>query len=301
MPATIAFLNGRWVPPAELVIPVDDPGFLLGATVSERLRTFGGRVFLLAEHLKRLCHSLQIVGLDFQTICLEVETIVGQVAARGFETLAAGDDLGIVVFVTPPRRAEEGRRRYGTLGVYAEPLAFGDWAEKYTAGEHLVLSDFRQVPGTCWPTELKCRSRMHYFLADQQARRRDPSARALVLDQQGRVAEASTANVLLVRNGAIVSPLLDDILPGVSLGFLQELAREERIAFDFDELMPDDVAAADEVLLASTSPCVLPVCTYNGRAVSDGRPGPMFFRLIEAWERHVGVDIRRQAEQFADR
>jgi branched-subunit amino acid aminotransferase/4-amino-4-deoxychorismate lyase len=142
---------------------------------------------------------------------------------------------------------------------------------------------------------------MHYFLADQEARRRDPAAMALVLDQQGRVAEASTANVLLVRHGTILSPLLDYILPGVSLGFVQELARGERIPFEFAEVMPADLGEADEVLLVSTSPCVLPVCAYNGRSLGGGVPGPMFHRLISGWGRHVGVDIRRQAEQFADR
>ena len=53
-----AYLNGDWIPSSELRIAVDDAGFLLGATVTERLRTFRGKVFRLDEHLSRLRRSL---------------------------------------------------------------------------------------------------------------------------------------------------------------------------------------------------------------------------------------------------
>jgi branched-subunit amino acid aminotransferase/4-amino-4-deoxychorismate lyase len=296
------YLNGDWIRLRDLLVPASDLGFVLGATVSERLRTFGGKVFRLTEHLDRLCHSLSIVGLDHAVICAEVQDVLPEVARRGGASVAEGDDVGIVVFVTPPSYPEgDVERAYGMLAIYAVPLAFGEWAHKYQSGERVVLSDVRQVPPTCWPTELKCRSRMHYYLADRQARVRDPGARALVLDQQGRLAEASTANILLVRGGRIFSPLVDYILPGVSLGFLRELARDERIPFEFDELLPRDLPLADEILLASTSPCLLPVCQCDARPVGSGAPGPMFDQLITAWGRSVGVDIRRQAERFADR
>lgn len=302
MSATAAYLNGAWVSAADLVVPADDVGFLLGATVSERLRTFRGEVFHQAEHLDRLAHSLEIVRLDAPAICAEVKAVITEVARRGRSGLDEEDDVGLVVFATPPsERARGGSAAYGTLAVYAAPLPFGDWAYKYREGERLIVSDFRQVPSSSWPSELKCRSRMHYYLADHAARLQDPLARALLLDQQGRLAEASTANFLLVRRGKVLSPLRDYILPGVSLGFLHELVLAEGIPFEFDELLPSDLADADELLLASTSPCVLPVCHCDGKPVGDGRPGPIFRRIIDAWGRRVGVDICRQAERFAKR
>lgn len=302
MNVTSAYLNGQWVSGAELNIPADDVGFLLGATVSERLRTFGGRIFRLAEHLERLCHSLEIIGLDSRSICGEVEAVLPEVAGRGCSHLAVEDDVGVVVFVTPPGAGSADRQQaYGTLAVYAAPLAFADWAHKYDCGERLVISDHRQVPRSCWPSELKCRSRMHYYLADLQARQRDPDARALVLDQEGRVAEASTANVLVVRQDKLLSPRPEGILPGVSLGFLQELAHQEEIPFEFAEITPRELPVADEMLLTSTSPCLLPVCSFNGTTLGGGRPGPVFERLIEAWGQSVGKDIRQQAVRFAAR
>jgi branched-subunit amino acid aminotransferase/4-amino-4-deoxychorismate lyase len=142
---------------------------------------------------------------------------------------------------------------------------------------------------------------MHYYLADHAARQQDPLARALLLDQEGRLAEASTANFLLVRKGRIVSPRCEYILPGVSLGYLEQLAAAAGVPFEFDNLWPGDLLDADELLLTSTSPCVLPVCYCDGKPIGDGRPGPVFRALIEAWSRRVGVDIRVQAERFAAR
>jgi branched-subunit amino acid aminotransferase/4-amino-4-deoxychorismate lyase len=59
-----AFLNGRFVPASEAMLPVYDAGFVLGTTVAEQMRTFGGRLFRLDAHLARLSHSLEIVGVD---------------------------------------------------------------------------------------------------------------------------------------------------------------------------------------------------------------------------------------------
>src|SRR6188508_458619 len=92
------FLNGAWVPNSELHISVDDAGFLLGATVTERLRTFGGQVFRLDEHLNRLRNSLRIVGLDSDAICQQVAGAVPEFLRRNHGLTDAGDDWSIIAF-----------------------------------------------------------------------------------------------------------------------------------------------------------------------------------------------------------
>src|SRR3954464_12014721 len=94
------FLNGSWVPNSELHISVDDTGFLLGATVTERLRTFGGQVFRLDQHLERLRNSLKIVGLDSKTIADQVATAAPEFIRRNQKLIDSGDDWSIVAFVT---------------------------------------------------------------------------------------------------------------------------------------------------------------------------------------------------------
>jgi branched-subunit amino acid aminotransferase/4-amino-4-deoxychorismate lyase len=143
---------------------------------------------------------------------------------------------------------------------------------------------------------------MHYFLADKAAREREPSARALMLDLEGFVTEASTANLLVYyREVGLVSPPKERILPGISVAVLEELAAKLGIPFQHRDLREDDVAAADEVLLSSTSPCVWPVTRFNERPIGTGRRGAIAKRLLDAWSELVGLDIEAQAERFARR
>ena len=167
-------------------------------------------------------------------------------------------------------------------------------------GLPVVVSVIRQVPDNCWPSELKCRSRMHYYLADRAAAARQPGARAILLDQEGNVAEATSANVLVYRqHEGLSSPPDDHILVGVSLGVVHELAGKLGVPFMRRRLTVEELQKADEVMLASTSVCLLPVVECDGRPVGDGVPGPMFQRLLAAWSEMVGVDIAGQAQRFA--
>ena len=139
---------------------------------------------------------------------------------------------------------------------------------------------------------------MHYYLADRQAAAIDPQARALLLDAQGFVTEASTANVLIYRAAeGLISPPLPKILRGISLSVVAELAGQLGIPFAERDLTIDDVASADEVLLTSTSVCILPVTQLNGRPIGSGRPGRVFSGLMAAWSEMVGLDVVAQAER----
>ena len=111
MSEPLAYLNG-WVPAAQAVVPVYDAGFIQGATVSEQLRTFGGDCFALDRHLARLARSLEIVGIDAGLSIDELGTIATELATHNYRLLAAGDDLGLSMFVTPGlmRRWRRGRR-----------------------------------------------------------------------------------------------------------------------------------------------------------------------------------------------
>ena len=124
----------------------------------------------------------------------------------------------------------------------------------------------------------------------------------MLLDAQGFVTEASTANLLIYRAGeGLISPPAAKILRGISLSAAVELARRLGIPTHQRDLTADDVASADEVLLTSTSMCVLPVTRFNGLPIASGRPGAIFLRLLAAWSEMVGIDIVAQAERFADR
>lgn len=298
MPTLYAYFDGRWIESSELRVAVDDIGFLLGATVAERLRTFRGGVFRLEEHLRRLRRSLEIIGLAADSITEEVAQAIPEFVTRNARHIASGDDWSIVAFATPG--VAGGNRP--TVCVHGHPLPFDQWASLFDRGLPVVVSTVRQVPPSCWPPELKCRSRMHYYLADREAAARQPGARAVLLDENGYVAEASTANVLVYRRKeGIVSPPREHILAGVSLGVVEELAAKVNLPFVVRPLTVDEFRTADEALLTSTSVCLLPIVACDGAAIGAGVPGSVFRRLLAAWSELVGLAVADQARRFANR
>lgn len=292
------YWNGQWIARSELAIAVDDAGFLLGATVAERFRTFDGQVFCLAEHLRRMQRSLEIVGLDSPRIAAELGAAVPEFIRRNRSQMAAEDDWTIIAFVTPGILGS-GRP---TVCVHGSPLLFERWARQYETGLSAMISDVRQVPPNCWPSELKCRSRMHYYLADLQASNEEAGARAILLDQDGNVGETTSANIVFYRKAeGLLSPPEEHILFGVSVGVVQELAGRLDLPFVKRHLSVDELLSADEVLLASTSVCLLPIVRCNGQPIGGGTPGPIYGRLLAAWSEMVGVNIAGQARRFASR
>lgn len=304
MSENLAFVNGELVPADRALVPVQDAGFMQGVTVAEQMRTIGGKLFRLDAHIARLERSLDIVGVSLSFSLDDLKAAAQQLAQHNHSLLAPGDDLGLSMFATPglyPTFAGA-KQSEPFVCMHTYPVAFQLFAEKYESGQSLVVPQFRQVPPQCWPAELKCRSRMHYYLADREAKRIDPGARALLLDMDGNISEASTASVFIyLKERGLVAPPEEKILPGISLSVVKDLAQNLKVPFEHCDLTLDELTAADEVMLCSTSPCLLPVVRINQQRVRDGSPGPIYRQLLDAWMTLVEVDLISQAKQFASR
>ena len=299
MSSSLAYFAGSWVPSSELRIPLDDLGFQMGVTIVERLRTFQGIPFRKAEHLDRFRSSLEIVGWNAESIVGEVATTIDDLVSRNANLMDPGDDWFVVTLATPGKTADASKP---TICVHGGPLNFASWAHEFEQGVRVATVGTRQVPDNCWPTNVKCRSRLHYYLADREAAQKSPGARAILLDQEGYVGEASTANVVAYYpDRGLVTPHRHKVLPGVTQQVLFELAREVGVPTAEADFTPDELAAAAEILLTSTSVCLLPVVQINDHPVGSGCPGPMFEKLMTAWMEHTGVDVVQQAKRFSQR
>ncbi len=136
---------------------------------------------------------------------------------------------------------------------------------------------------------------MHYYLADKEAREQDPIARGLLLDGDGYVCEASTANIVAYFAGeGLVSPRRGKILPGICLATIEDFAVRLAVPFHYRDMSPEEFASSDEIWLTSTPFCALPVAQLDGQAVGDGAFGRCH-QFLTAWGRDVGVDIVAQA------
>jgi branched-subunit amino acid aminotransferase/4-amino-4-deoxychorismate lyase len=303
----VVYLNGRLVPASGAHLAIYDAGVVQGATLAEQTRTFGHRPYRLGDHLDRLFRGLRYARMDIGLSKEEVAKISEEVLTHNARLIDKDDDLGLIQFVTAGEYATyaamSGRppRTTPTVCVHTFPLPFELWARKVQAGAHLITPSVRNVSPQCWDPQIKCRSRMHYYLAEKEARLTDPEAYALLLDLDGNITETNAANFLMVERGAIVSPLVTKILPGISRATVTELAGKLGIPFVERDVPVCSAQKADEAFLSSTPFCLLPVTRLNGVPVGDGRPGRVFQRLLEAWSREVGLDIERQIVEGARR
>ncbi|MGH7170768.1 MAG: aminotransferase class IV [Gemmataceae bacterium] len=307
MSEPLVYLNGRMVPASQAHLAIYDAGIVLGATVSEQTRTFHKRPWRLDDHLDRLFRSLRYTRMNIDLSKEQLATISNELVEHNARLLDDAEELGLIHFVTageyPTYAGMSGRpaRTTPTVCVHTFPLPFEMWAKKMRMGAHVVTPSIRQVPPQCYDAKMKCRSRMHYYLADQEARLVDPEASALLLDLAGNVTETNAANFLIVEHGTVVSPTTVNTLPGISRATVLELAGKLGIAFVERDFQVFNAMNASEAFMTSTPYCLMPVTKINGLPIGNGEPGPLTRRLLAAWSAEVGLDIEKQIQDGAAR
>jgi branched-chain amino acid aminotransferase len=276
-------VDGHICSPEEAKISVFDRGFLYGDSVYETIGTVRGRLFALSEHLDRLERSAQRLSLRLPPRG-EIEE-----AIRATVTAAGNPESRVRVMVTrgdgkldlDPAAAEEPK-----LVVIVQPLG-GPTREMYDKGVAVaIVSVTRNLPGAIDPA-IKSGNYLNNVLALREARQQPGVHEAILLSASGSVAEGSTSNVFAVTRGQLRTPALAvGILDGVTRGKVIELARADGVdCQEVDFMAPEELRGADEVFLTSAARGVLPVTAVDGRAVGDGRPGPVTRRMMELYVR----------------
>lgn len=277
MTQPVGYINGRFGPAVEIALPIHDRGFLWGAVIIDRLRTFDRRLFRLDEHLHRFRQSCDLARVPQPRVDAELAAI----SERLIEESWAGQDLGLVWLATPGP----------TFIAYAQPIDSVRTSRLHRHGAHLRSV---RVPAAVDP-QVKHRSRLNWWIAAQQVRDGDPLAELLVLDPRtDHVLETPTANVVAVLDGIVTTPPTGTVLPGVSLGVVRELCQAHAVPFAERPLTVEDLGRASEVLLTNTTYCIAGVSRINERPVPF--PGPILNRLLDAWTELVGVDVRTALE-----
>jgi len=296
-PEPLVYLNGRKVPASQAHLAIYDAAIILGATVTDLTRTFRQQPYRLEDHVARFYRSCKYARIQPVETREETVTLARELIAHNASLLAPERELALVQFISPG----EFRVYAGAAGapgdltptycMHTFPLPFEYWSHYYTEGVHCVTPSIRHVPPQCIDPKIKCRSRMHWWLADQEAHLVDPKAVTLCLDLDGNVTETSGSNFLIAKDNVVLSPSQRNILWGISLATVAELCAELGLGFEARELQVYDVVNADEAFLSSTPYCLAPVTRINGVEIGTGKPGPVFAKLIAAWSEKVGMDI----------
>lgn len=300
MSEPLVYLNDRFVPASQAHLNIYDLGIVLGATLTEMTRTFAHQPFRLEDHIGRLFRSCKYAHLQPPLSPDQMREKTHELIEANCKLIEPGQDLGIIHFITPGENriyagsAAATARLTPTFCMHTFPLPFSAWRHLFTEGTHVVTPAIRHIPPQCLEPKMKNRSRLHWWLADQQSHAVDPKAITLLLDLEGNITECAGSNFLIARDRTVYSPTSRNILEGVSLITVRELAAELGWNWVEKDLQPYDVVNADEAWLTTTPYCVAPCTKINNTPVGEGKPGPMFAELIAAWNKRVGLDILKQ-------
>lgn len=276
-------IDGRIVGSDEAVVSVYDRGFLYGDSVFETVRTYDQQPFALAEHLERLARSAAFVHIPLPVALGDLDREVRAViqAAENVESYARI----MLTRGTGPIGLDPTSPLVPLRVILVEPLQ-PPAPSLYEQGIGVILVQTQRA-GDATGGTAKVGNYLASVLALSKARA-EGAHEALILNLRGEVAEGTTSNVFMVRDGAVVTPPLDaGILPGITRARLLAAARAEGIEIREAPIVPDELRSADEVFISSSIREVLPVVRIDGAPVGDARPGPITKALHRAFQRSI--------------
>ena len=277
----IVYLNGSLVPRSKASISALDYGFLYGYGLFETMRAYGGQVFRLDRHLKRLLHSAEILKLPTGTIDLKKE-IMDTIQANELSDARIRVAISMGEGEMVPDSSTCNKPTVLVLAGGYQPYP----EQVYQKGFRVVVSSIRRNSGSPL-SRLKSANYLESILARQEARAAGANE-ALCLNDRGFLAEASMSNIFLVTNGILRTPRQESgILPGITRETILELAPPLGINTLEDNISLDEFSQAQEAFLTNSLMEVMPLTEIDEKPVGSGRPGNVTQTLMTAYRKLV--------------
>ena len=289
MAATVN-VNGQLFDAERAVVSVFDHGFLYGEGVYETLRTYNGRPFLFERHMRRLRSSASMLSLTVPLDDAQIAERFRQTTeAAGLDAQGASTPAYIRILVT----RGVGDLTYDpaacpTPSVVVIVKALVDPPSSvYEDGVIVALVDVvRNHPGSVNPL-IKSNNLLNNALAMQEAVRRG-AFEGVMRNYRGELAECTTANLFVVKDGAALTPPINaGLLPGITREFVFEVGEELRLPVREQVLKDADLLGADEAFLTSTTREIVPIVRADDRTIGSGRPGPITKALTNGFRRRA--------------
>jgi branched-chain amino acid aminotransferase len=261
------WLDGAFTPWRDAKIHVLTHALHYASAVFEGERMYGGEIFRLAEHTRRLFRSAEI--LDY-----EIPYTVAEIEAACKETCARNGLKDCYVRPIAWRGSE-------VMGVSAHAskvhvaIAVWEWPSYFdpvqkAKGIALTWAKYRRPAPDTAPTASKAAGLYMICTISKHAAEREGFADALMLDWRGYVAEATGANVFFVRDGVLHTPIPDCFLDGITRRAVMGLAKEK--GFDVVErhIVPEELADFSECFIVGTAAEVTPVAQVGDYRFTPG-------------------------------
>ncbi len=278
------WIDGNFVAKEDAQISVYDHGMLYGDGVFEGIRFYNKKVFKLQEHVDRLFFSARYIMLEIGMTPEEISNAIVRTVEE--DTLVDGY-LRVVV-----------TRGQGSLGlnpsscpksrviIISDKIALYP-QEHYDNGLAIITSSVRRPTPAALCPQVKSLNYLNNIMAKMEATRAGV-LEALMLNEQGNVAECTGDNIFIVKKGIVYTPFVaDGCLDGITRQVVLDICAELGITAIEKTLNRYDLLCSDECFLTGTAAEVVPVTKLDGYEIGDGRPGPVMARILERYQTHT--------------
>ena len=274
----IVYLNGQFLPQSQAQVSVLDRGFIYGDGIYEVIPAYHGKLFRLGEHLQRLQNSLDAIQLLNPMSVEEWRQTLTDLLAKNTPN---GEHQAIYLQITrgvAKRDHAFPKDVRPTVFAMANPLQPVDTSILENGVSVITMDDIR------WQyCHIKSIALLANVLLRQQAAQAG-AAEALLI-RNGFVTEGAASNVFVVRKETIYTPPKGhQLLPGITRDLVVELAQQHNLACEEREIPAEWLDDADEIWLSSSMKDVLPVTHINGQVVGDGKPGPVWKKMLQLFQ-----------------
>ncbi len=282
----LVHVGGELLPRDQAKVSVFDSAVQGGDAVWEGLRVYNGRIFQLDAHLDRMIDSARAMAFaEIPTRDAIKDAIFATLRANNMR-----DGVHIRLTLTRGKKVTSGMDpRLNQYGPCLIVLA--EWkAPVYSAdGIRLITSTIRRNAPQSLDSKIHHNNLINNILAKIEANAAGADD-ALMLDSNGFLAETNATNVFLVKRGTLLTPHADSCLPGITRGFVLQIARAHDIAHEVRNLTLAEAYSADEFFTTGTMGELTPVLWIDGRTVGDGTPGPLTRRLQQLYHEHTAEE-----------
>ena len=266
------YLTGEFMPVSEAKVSVMDRGFLFGDGVYEVIPIYSKRPFRLAEHLRRLQASLDGIRLANPHSDAEWSTLIGRI-------VDAADYPDQQVYLQITRGTDEKRNHAfpkvvrPTVFMMSELLLPPPPEQRERGISAVSAADNRWL--RC---DLKSTSLLANCLLRQQAV--EAGCAETVLFRDGFLSEGAASNIFVVKDGILLAPNKSHLmLAGITYDVILELALAHGLPHEVRDVREEEVRAASELWMTSSTKEVLPIVSLDDRPVGDGKPGQVFGQM----------------------
>ncbi len=277
--------NGELIPVAEARIAVTDYGLMFGYGLFETMRAYRGKVFCLEEHIHRLKRSAEQLGIE-----VAGETLQKAVA----DTIKANNlsEARVRLMVTGgegPLTPDLQKR--GQPNVIVRAQEYHPFSEEtYEKGWRVMVATTRRNNRSAI-SGMKSANYLENLLVKEEARRREKDD-AVMLNNDGLVAEATSSNIFAVYGGKLKTPRWEaGILPGITRAQVIKIAGALKIDCRETDIDLEELTAADEVFLSNAIVELMTVSEIEGQKIGEGRRGELTRKLSEEYRARVRAAV----------